>query len=271
METSISQTMIKKILFAAAVLLLVSTTATAQREIVRLTRYEGQAITGIAASHMFKVEIVGSPQTKAVVEIDADLEQYLRFELRASGAVSVGLAMPDDVRQHFNRGDNWRRHTLKMTVYTPGIKNIDLQDVTHLSGRGTFEGERVEIEVNDMAKIDELSLRAEEVSVKVDGMASANLALTAESLAAEADGMAKLNLSGEVRQMSAKADGMARITASELQVERAEARANGMARIAVNARDSFYGRASGVSSVRNTGSAAEIDLETPTRNIRRSH
>ena len=112
---------------AAAMFLSVSA-AQAQRQIVRLTRYDGQTITGVAAEDMFRVELIKSDRTRVVVELDTDLEHYLRLERGAGGVVSVKLDIPASERWRFSRNNGWRGRTLKMTVYLLGIQSIELKD-----------------------------------------------------------------------------------------------------------------------------------------------
>ena len=81
----------KKVCFVFA-LLLVGSVASAQTRMVRLTRYEGWPITGVSASgafDAFDVWLIRSDETRAVVEINEQLEPMLRFEIDSCGVVHV--------------------------------------------------------------------------------------------------------------------------------------------------------------------------------------
>ena len=63
--------------------------ASAQTQMTRQTRFEGQNITGIAAGNHFDVEIYQS--ASASIEIPAELEKKLIFNIDGNGVVTLGL------------------------------------------------------------------------------------------------------------------------------------------------------------------------------------
>ena len=65
--------------------------ASAQTQMTRQTRFEVQNITGIAAGNNFDVEIYQSDKTSASIEIPAELEKKLIFNIDGNGVVTLGL------------------------------------------------------------------------------------------------------------------------------------------------------------------------------------
>ena len=239
------------------------------REMVRLTRYDGQRIAGVSASHMFEVVLVKSDATKAVVEIDGELESYLRFECKEDGVVRVGLNLPRDVQRRIERNNGWRNRTLKLTLYLPDFHTIELSDMARLTSSSPFTAEQARIKVEDMAKITNLNLDAEIVTVKAEDMAGVNLTLWADKATLKADDMAKINASGECREAYAESNDMARINANGLKAERATLKAADMAKTSMYVSRWLYARSSDMASIDYTGDPAEIDLKTPRRTVYR--
>lgn len=72
----------KQFLLAILAVFLLPATLSA-KEVVRLTSFQGERITGVSAGSAFHVELVQvnqQSQTKSVIEIDKTLEPYLRVE-----------------------------------------------------------------------------------------------------------------------------------------------------------------------------------------------
>lgn len=238
------------------------------REIVRLTRYDGQPISGVSASHMFRVELIKSSATKAVVEIDSELERYLRFERSSNGVVQVGLNIPRDEQRRLERNnDFWKNKTIKLTLYLPDFDYIHLEDMARLSTSDKFNGTAIEIKAEDMAKITGLDLDAETVNVKAENMATVELVLWAGKTTLKATDMAKINASGECREAYAESSDMAKVKADELRAERATLKAADMAKTSMYVSHYLYARSSDMGSVDYQGNPSQIDLKTPRRTI----
>ena len=236
-------------------------------EIVRLTRYEGGRITGVSAEHMFRVELVKSSQAKAVVEVDAELERYLKFELTGDGTVAVSLNIPDSERRRLERAyrDFWKSRTLRLTVYLPELQTVKLADMSHLTTADAFTGGEVTIRIEDMAKLDALELAATGIDLRCDDMAKASLRCTAETLNASANDMAKIELSGSARRAKVSGNDMGGIAGKGFTVERGEIEAHDMAKASLHVTRSLYLRSSDMASATYTGDPASVDIRTPRR------
>ena len=239
-------------------------------EVVRLTRYEGQAISGVSASDMFNVELVKSDQTKAIVEIDSELEEYLRFELKSGGIISVDLNIPSHKRRQLERsfGDrSWNSRTINLTLYLPEITYIKLEDMAKLKTEDSFSTNHIEIKVSDMGKVHGITLNVSTADVKAEDMGVVTLALTADQVTLKADDMAKINITGESREAYAESNDMAKINGSEFRTERGTLKAADMAKTSMFVSYYLYARSSDMASVDYKGEPSQIDLKTPRRTI----
>ena len=63
----------------------------AETPMVRQTRFEGRNITGVVAGSSFNVEVYQSDTTRAIVEIPAELREFLIFQIDGQGVVTLGF------------------------------------------------------------------------------------------------------------------------------------------------------------------------------------
>lgn len=81
-----------------------------QDNMVRLTRFAGQTITGVSASSGFSVEVRKSNSTSVEIVMPAEWQQYLTCELTPDGVVQLGL---DTKRLSGSRGLRITRDSLR--------------------------------------------------------------------------------------------------------------------------------------------------------------
>lgn len=104
--------------------------------------FEGAKITGVAASDIFKVELVKSDRTKAVVEVTARLAPYVKIENR-DGVVHVWLdKLPFRLEIP----------TCRLTLSLPAVEKISLEDVATLTSGDRFEGSLLDIRLSDASR-----------------------------------------------------------------------------------------------------------------------
>lgn len=138
----------KKILLLFTLLVCVCA-ATAQTQMVRLTRFEGKPITGISVSSAFDVELIRSDKTYAVVEINAALEDALQFELN-DGVVTIGLR---------NTGRRWGEgNKYRARVYLSELTSLRGSGAVDIHCSGEFESRASEIHLSGAADMDNLVL-----------------------------------------------------------------------------------------------------------------
>lgn len=152
----------RKILFLFA-LLVPGIALAAQTQMVRLTRFEGKPITGVAASGAFSVELIRSDQTYAVVEINAEYENILQFELDNRGVVTVGFKTNAPLRYDNNV-------VCRARIYLKHPEFIHGSGAAGITCSGSFESNALQIELNGAARLNgpEISVTGE-VSLRCSG------------------------------------------------------------------------------------------------------
>lgn len=258
------------VLIAAFLLVPLSLSA---KEVVRLTRYAGETITGVNASHMFQVTLVKSNEARAVVEVDPDIEQFLRFERNSDGVVRVDMQVPRMEERRFQRNlDNfWKGKTLKLTLYLPEIESIRLSSMATLTTDDTFTGKNVNIRVESMGKLRNLDLRADSLDIRCEDMGSAIVTAQLSKLTARASGMGKIVLSGSADHGYAKSDDMGKIDGDRFHVRRGEIHAWSMGRSSLYVQETLILRSSDMGKANYKGSPSDIDIRTPRRTVRQNH
>ncbi len=249
--------------------------ALSAREIVRLTRYEGERITGVSASNAFRVELVKSSQTKAVVEIDAEWEPYLRFS-HDNGVVTVGRRnLTDRERREFNRlQENRENRTMKLTLYLPDISTIQLSSSSRLTASEPFTGNNALIRLSGSSHLDGLDLSGSGPKLECSSASRATLILReAGELTLSASGSARVDLTatgvtrskviassasvltlrGEGGQGEWNTSGSARITAEEFSLRELTVDASSGSAVRANVSENLTTRTSGSGTVRYRG------------------
>ena len=135
----------RKILFLFA-LLVPGIALAAQTQMVRLTRFEGKPIAGVAASGSFNVELIRSDRTYAVVEVNAEYEDILLFELDGRGVVTVGFRTNAPLRFENNL-------VCRARIYLPHPEFIHGSGAASIVCSGGFESNALQIELNGAAKL----------------------------------------------------------------------------------------------------------------------
>lgn len=135
----------RKILFLFA-LLVPGIALAAQTQMVRLTRFEGKPIVGVAASGSFNVELIRSDRTYAVVEVNAEYEDILLFELDGRGVVTVGFRTNAPLRFENNL-------VCRARIYLPHPEFIHGSGAASIACSGGFESNALQIELNGAAKL----------------------------------------------------------------------------------------------------------------------
>ena len=135
----------RKILFLFA-LLVPGIALAAQTQMVRLTRFDGQPIVGVEAYGSFNVELIRSARTYAVVEVNAEYEDILLFELDGRGVVTVGFRTNAPLRFENNL-------VCRARIYLPHPEFIHGSGAASIVCSGGFESNALQIELNGAAKL----------------------------------------------------------------------------------------------------------------------
>jgi hypothetical protein len=264
-----------RIFIFLAITALAATALSAQQRLVRLTRYEGERITGVSASSGFDVYLVQSRQTKVVAEISEAYESFLDLSLEADGTVRVGLRSDGMFRYRNNRNT-----VLKLTVCLPELSLLKGSGGADIHGSGTFTASQTTIDVSGGADLESLDVRAdllrltctggadatisgraEQLEAKVTGGADADLNVACGTAEIEATGGADLTLRGTAEQARLDVAGGADLDARDFAVKNLTVEASSAGDATVWAVDELKIKASSASSVRYRGNPATFSTE----------
>jgi len=211
---------------------------------VSRTFFEGERITGVGASSAFRVVLVRSDRTRAVVECHPAMERFLEVRRDGAGVVTVGLKRHDrsdsrEIDRLRRSGDN--RPTL--TLYLPVLNAVRLSGATTLrtddaftatdfdllaSGAADIDGDlriesaRAKVQMSGGADIDGmLSLPAtRDLTTVMSGGSKARIAApVAEYVKLGLSGGSELTLGGAARQGQWNVSGGAELDASGMTVK----------------------------------------------------
>ena len=195
---------------------------TDQQRLVRLTRYEGQRISGVSASSAFDIQLVQSHDTKVVAEINEELEDRLELTLSPDGIVRVGLnAIYQSGRDDRNSRNtvrnlnrlNSRNTVLKLTVYLPELSYLKTSGAVTTYSTGSFNTRNAEISLSGASEIKSLDLNAEgKLSIKISGASEAYITAHAGNAEVTASGASDLDLNLSCRTVSLNCAGASDVT-----------------------------------------------------------
>ena len=241
-----------------------------------MTRYEGEKITGVSASSAFDVELVRSDQTKAVVEINEELEESIQFSLSNDGIVHISL-LPREFRI-FGRQQN---RIMKLTVYLSELSYLQASGAVRISASGNFSAEHAEILLTGASELKSLDISARNIILNSSGAGKATLNATADTFSVNLSGAAEatlnigcremeilcsggtdLDLTGSAEQANMTAAAASDIDASGFSVKQMEVAASGASNVRVWAEEQLEATASSASSIRYKGDPGSIHIRT---------
>ena len=254
----------KKVCFVF-VLLLVGSVASAQTRMVRLTRYEGRPITGVSASgafDAFDVWLIRSDETRAVVEINEQLEPMLRFEIDSCGVVHVGM---DGIRVNdltYIRASG-ASDVDCVGLFESGDVRIELGGASDLRGLELAAAGVVSIEARESSDID-ASVRCRELNGTFSGASDAVLSGFSGNLYCNLSGDSDMKVSGTAGIVSVKCSGVSDFDGAE---------ASAASRIALGpVEKELSANSSGVSSITYRGNPSLGSVvHSSTSSVRQAH
>jgi hypothetical protein len=248
----------KKLFFAVTAALLLSPALLSAQRTTTKTWFDGERITGVAASAGFDVVLVKSDRAKAVVEVSEEIESYVKISRDGSGIVSVGRRdLNSREQREFNRLREGRKLTMRMTLYLPTLSDIRLSSSAGLSSTDSFSGneldilasssasilgdfkvesERVKVQCSSSSKIENLILDST-TELTVVASSSARVAISAQRLAYSKLGLsssASLELSGAGTGGQWSVSSSARINAVNFNVGDLSVNASSSGRLTAN-------------------------------------
>lgn len=273
----------KKVCFVF-VLLLVGSVASAQTRMVRLTRYEGRPITGVSASDAFDVWLIRSDETRAVVEINEQLEPMLRFEIDSCGVVHVGM---DGIRVDIH-DVRWRLYLYLndltyirasgasdvdcVGLFESGDVRIELGGASDLRGLELAAAGVVSIEARESSDID-ASVRCRELNGTFSGASDAVLSGFSGNLYCNLSGDSDMKVSGTAGIVSVKCSGVSDFDGAGLVTQSCRAEASAASRIALGpVEKELSANSSGVSSITYRGNPSLGSVvHSSTSSVRQVH
>lgn len=273
----------KKLIWILAASLLFSPACLLAGENIRDVRYENESITGVSASAAFQVELIQSDRTKAVLEIDEELQPYLRFSRDESGVVSVGVGalwnrMSKREQREFSRIMRIDR-TMKLTLYLPHVNAIQLSGTSRLTASDAFSGDSINIRLSGSSSLPELEISGATLKMECSGSSTASLTVhLSDDLQVSASGSTHVNLTafgisnsilsafsnatltikGDGDQGNWRSGGAARIIGDDFVLKKLSVTTLGTSSVHANVTESLTTQSGGSSSVRYRGAPSHI-------------
>lgn len=244
--------------------------ASAQTQMTRQTRFEGQNITGIAAGNNFDVEIYQSDKTSASIEIPAELEKKLIFNIDGNGVVTLGLT---------GNFLSKKQDDLKAKIY---LKSLKASSNAEIKAMTPFTAASVVIDLSSSGKIDDLELTASErvvIDAKSSGEIDATITtpLLRADLTSSADGeivhngaqgvfnlgsSAELTISGKVGEVTVTTSSASGFHGENYTIDKATLKASSTSRITVGDVQTLSAQASSAAGIRYKGDPKITSLDT---------
>lgn len=253
-------------------LLLSGQLLSAQGKMVHLTRFEGTDITGVIASSAFKVELYQGEETRAEVEIPAELESKLEFNLASDGSVNLGLkGFSLKKNQQLSakiyvkelkaiRGRGASKITLATPTEVDGLV-IELSGSSELSGEAMTVQNQVVADCSGSSKWNG-SIETRLLRATLSGASKAALTLQADDAVWELSGASDATLSGSIKTANLTAKSASSIDTKECTIESATVTATSASGITLGQTTELSATASSASKVRYAGTPKITKMDT---------
>lgn len=261
-----------KKLFVLLCLILSGQLLSAQEKMVRLTRFEGTDITGVIASNAFKVEIYQGEETRAEVEIPAEVESKLEFNLASDGSVNLAIKgfslkknqqltakiYVKDLKAIRGRGAS------QITLATPA--EVDAL-VIELSGSSLLQGETITAKNQVIADCSGSSKLANAITTRLlrttlNGASKAIVTVQADNAVWELSGASNATLSGSIETANLTAKSASSIEAKECTIGTATVTATSASSIMLGKTTELSATANSASKIRYEGSPKITKMDT---------
>lgn len=234
-----------------------------QQQLVRLTRYENQHISGVDAASAFDIYLVQSHETKVVAEISEELEGRLDLSLGNDGIVRVRLSS----------GRTNRNSVMKVTVYLPELTYLKASGATTVHSTGVFNSSNAEIILSGASDLKSLNLntsgkmkvqcsgaangsilsKSGTAELQVSGASDLTLNLICGNITLSCAGASDLAITGEADSATMTISGGSDLSAGGFAVRRLDVTASGASDARVWAVDELRAKATSASDLRYKG------------------
>lgn len=124
----------------------------AETPMVRQTRFEGRNITGVVAGSSFNVEVYQSDTTRAIVEIPAELQEFLIFQIDGQGVVTLGLdyswKKKNNVLNEIMRSLRSNGAQMKAKIYITGLRVLKASSSARIRPMTPLTGNSAELGIS---------------------------------------------------------------------------------------------------------------------------
>lgn len=169
-------------IITAAIFVMGAVTTTdlfAQTKVVRLTRFEGEKLTGVKISAPFRVELSQGQNASAVVEINEELEKDLVFENR-DGVVCVGFKTDKGnlgIFGSFGNDNNRKRFDgkhLVARITVNDLRQMSLSVGAAVDAKTTFKVDDSSISLSSASSVNGMTLKGNDIKLDVSSASSFN-------------------------------------------------------------------------------------------------
>lgn len=187
--------------------------------------------TGLEVGSAFEVTLTPGTEPGLLIRTDDNVIDLVSTEV-SGGVLQIGLS------------GRVRDATLQAEVTVPGdgLASLDVNGAATVTATETVTDPSVEI--------------------AADGASRVFLVVSSQDVTVDANGASVVNLTGEARSVTASADGASTIEMVELPVTEADVEANGASTVELTVTDVLTARAGGASTIRYSGSPADVDSQT---------
>lgn len=266
-----------KKLFTLALMLFFVGAASAETRMVRLTRYQNKNIRGVDASRAFKVELHYSTDTYAQVEVPAELEDRLIFDLDVQGNIVVGLR--NDNRRN-DRHTNQLQNMCTAKIYLNDLRNLKVSGAVKVKSYGEFSSDNFRADLSGATSVEGVVLKASgKITIIQSGASNMDATLGAGGFDMDLSGSSRseimlntgnakfiqsgasrIAVSGNANEVMVDNSGASSFAGENFTSKTAKCLASGASNIKIKATDSFDGDASGAASIRYGGDPTHLNV-----------
>lgn len=257
--------------------------ASAQTQMVRLTRFEGLNMSGLSVSRGIKVEVYQSDKTYATIEMPAEYENNLIFEIDGAGIVKIGL--DDNIGKGikgFTNYRNFRTELIKAKVYMKSISHIRASSSSDIVCFGMFYSDKADIDLSSSGRVSDLNITVKNgvdlecsssakftgnittdaLTGRMSSSGRADIKVQAKSVDVRVSSSGSMEIAGFSESLKVNASSGASFMGSGINSTRADLNASSGARINAGETNELLARASSGGSIRYKGLPKHIDVNT---------
>lgn len=174
----------------------------AETPMVRQTRFEGRNITGVVAGSSFNVEVYQSDTTRAIVEIPAELQEFLIFQIDGQGVVTLGLdyswKKKNNVLNEIMRSLRSNGAQMKAKIYITGLRVLKASSSARIRPMTPLTGNSAELGISSSGRLTNAEIAAQDLDCTLSSSSSASLTHHGKSATFGQSSSSRIDISGEV-------------------------------------------------------------------------